>query len=344
MHRTLIITLHLLFALPMLAQQSTWEPMNRGLLHTLVYTIEIDPGDSLRMYCGTDYGNIYVTTDGGFNWQLSREGIPENYSKEYVSALHRDRRDARILYAGFGGREAKENLFMSSDAGAHWQQLSVAGEMAKGGILHILRLHTSPPRLLCGLGWYNGIMLKRDSDVQWNRVLTNDGIQVIATHHEAPEILLAGSSFGRVLLRSVDGGDSWAKTMDGMAGLNSSSGVRAISFSPSQPRVVYVSVTGAGCGLHRSTDSGVTWTRLNTVGEISEIAIHPSDERLIYISAIGSGVWRTRDGGATWAKVNDGLPTTDIMRVRIAPGYPVRVFAVTLRHGMFRLVDEEIPE
>jgi photosystem II stability/assembly factor-like uncharacterized protein len=118
--------------------------------------------------------------------------------------------------------------------------------------------------------------------------------------------------------------------------------VRAITFSPHSPDVVYIGVTGPGAGLYRSQNGGLNWTRLNSIGEISEIAVHPQNENLIYISAIGSGVLRSTDGATTWVKINDGLPTTDVMRVRIAPGYPVCVFAVTLKHGAFRLVDEEL--
>jgi photosystem II stability/assembly factor-like uncharacterized protein len=91
-------------------------------------------------------------------------------------------------------------------------------------------------------------------------------------------------------------------------------------------------------------DGGEHWTRLNDIGEISEISIHPGNEGIMYISAIHSGVHRTTDGGMHWDAINEGLPTTDVMRVRIAPGYPVRVFAVTLDHGIFRMVDEELGE
>ncbi len=324
------------------AQTSPWEPMNRGLLHTLVYTIEIDPVDSLRMYCGTDYGNIYTSTDGGFNWALSREGIPSDYNQEYVSALYLDKTDTRVLYAGFGGRHSEKNLFKSIDRGRTWSIVSTPAIWKQRGILHILRLKTNPVRLVCGLGWSQGIYLSTNDGSAWEQELQSDGIQTINSHPLRPTVLLAGSSRGRKLLRSVDAGGSWTQSINGMTSIGEFTGVRSISFDPSNPDLVYAGVTGAGCGLHRSTDAGVNWTRLNQTAEISEIAIHPDDPKLIYITAIGTGAWRSRDGGATWTRIVEGLPTMDVMRVRIAPGYPVRVFAVTLKHGIFRMVDEEI--
>jgi photosystem II stability/assembly factor-like uncharacterized protein len=54
-----------------------------------------------------------------------------------------------------------------------------------------------------------------------------------------------------------------------------------------------------------------TWTRLGLAGEALEtVAIHPSDPELLFAGGgpeNGSGVFRSTDGGATWASVNTGL-------------------------------------
>lgn len=344
MNKFAIIAVALLFHTTLLSQQSPWEAMNRGLMHTLVYTIEIDANDPLRMYCGTDYGNIYTSTDGGFNWMLTRVGIPEDYDNERVSALHIDRTNAEILYTGFGGRESRYNLFMSTNAGAAWQVLATPSEWKKHGVLHILRNNTDPPRLFCGLGWFHGIFYSVENDSVWTRILGDHGIQVLTSHPGNASYLYAGASAGLALLRSTDGGDTWSQSTNGIDVKDKDTGVRCISCSPSNPSVVYAGVTGHSHGLYRSTNAGASWQPLNNVAEISEIAIHPKNENLIYISAIGTGVWRSTDGGANWTKLTLGLPTTDVMRVRFAPGYPVRVFAVTLKHGIYRMVDEELPE
>ncbi|MBR9974156.1 MAG: hypothetical protein KFF77_01115, partial [Bacteroidetes bacterium] len=144
--------------------------------------------------------------------------------------------------------------------------------------------------------------------------------------------------------RTSDSGVTWNESTTGFSGRDEGTGVRSITFSPSNPNIVYIGVTGRGAGLYRSASAGMDWEKLNDIGEISEIAIHPRNENIIYISAIHSGVHRSTDKGATWTSVSKGLPTTDVMRVRIAPGFPVRVFSVTLKHGAFRMVDEELGE
>ena len=70
----------------------------------------------------------------------------------------------------------------------------------------------------------------------------------------------------------------------------------------------------------------------------------PGNGDIIYASTVFEGVYRSLDGGVTWKHLNIGSPSSLIMRVRIAPGYPVRVFLITLKDGIYRLVDEEIPE
>jgi hypothetical protein len=323
------------------AQTSAWEPMNNGFMHLLVYTIEIDPVDSLVMYCGTDYGNIYKTSDGGFNWRLSQNGIPSTYSSEYVSALYLDKQDRRTIYAGFGGRQTNQNLFVSTDSGSSWNNITTPGNWKTGGILYMYEIKSPKHRFFCGLGWSQGIYYSDDFK-SWKQVLSDQGVQTIGGHPLNPSHVYAGTSAISQLHRSTDFGDTWHIPNKGFS-VDKHTGVRTITPSPSDSSLLYLGVTKPGPGMFK-THLGTNWTSLNNIDQISEIAIHPKNENIMYLSAIGTGVKRTTDGGATWVTLNAGLPTTDIMRVRIAPGYPIRVFAVTLKHGIYRLVDEEIPE
>lgn len=334
MKRTLASLVFLAALLPVAtrlqAQESAWEPMNRGLLHLLVYTIEMDPVDSLVMYAGTEYGNLYKSTDGGFNWHLSRSGIPENFDTELVTALHRDERDRRHLFSGFGGRRSRDNLFESTDAGATWNIVPTSPDIAGQGILHILKTDSL---LYLGLGTFKGIAARRDGI--WS-LIPGQGVQCITAAPGHPNIMLYGTSTHPGLHRSTDAGATWTALATGW------NGTRALAFSPTNPAIVYAGATGMGSGFYQSLDTGKTWQRRITTDQISEITVLPSNPDIIYVSAIHTGVMRSVDGGATWTKLSKGMPTTDVMRVRIAPGWPIRVFAVTLKHGIFRLVDEQI--
>lgn len=70
-----------------------------------------------------------------------------------------------------------------------------------------------------------------------------------------------------------------------------------------------------------ASPTGVTWSPLGPApiageywsgsapgsGRVNSIAVHPKNGAVAYIAAAGGGVWRTADGGATWAPMTDGL-------------------------------------
>jgi len=78
-------------------------------------------------------------------------------------------------------------------------------------------------------------------------------------------------------------------------------------------------------GMHRSDDAGLTWTEI-TDGLPTEFgfaaAAHPHDRDSFYVIPLDPGhgrvmpdghasVWRTRDAGSTWQRLDEGLPHED---------------------------------
>jgi hypothetical protein len=78
-------------------------------------------------------------------------------------------------------------------------------------------------------------------------------------------------------------------------------------------------------GMHRSDDAGVSWTEI-TDGLPTEFgfaaAAHPHDRDTFYVIPLDPGhgrvmpegraaVWRTRDAGSSWQRLDDGLPQKD---------------------------------
>ena len=78
-------------------------------------------------------------------------------------------------------------------------------------------------------------------------------------------------------------------------------------------------------GMHRSDDAGQSWTEI-TEGLPTEFgfaaAVHPHDRDTFYVVPLDPGhgrcmpdgkaaVWRTRDAGSSWQRLDDGLPQED---------------------------------
>ena len=88
--------------------------------------------------------------------------------------------------------------------------------------------------------------------------------------------------------------------------------VNAVAVHPTDPNTIFAG--GAGGGLMKSTDSGVTWTSLSdswSTLQVSCIAIDPANPLRIFVGTgdfhgfggYGTGIMRSLDGGATWSNV-----------------------------------------
>lgn len=68
------------------------------------------------------------------------------------------------------------------------------------------------------------------------------------------------------------------------------------------------------------------------------VAIHPVKPKLIYV-ATEEAVYKTRDGGTTWARLVEGLSRVRVMNLAIDPQLPANVFAGTLADGVYKSPD-----
>ncbi len=117
--------------------------------------------------------------------------------------------------------------------------------------------------------------------------------------------------------------------------------------APSDPKVIWVG-TGdpasgripiRGFGVMKSVDGGKTWAPmgLERTRHIGRIAIHPADPDIVYVAAMGyhfsanpeRGIYKTTDGGRTWAKALDLGGKIGFVEVVLRPGDPDVVFAAS---------------
>jgi len=173
-------------------------------------------------------------------------------------------------------------------------------------------------------------------------------------------------SYGDGVYQSIDGGRTWQNV-----GLKESEHIGKILIDPRNSDVVYVAAQGpvfkggGDRGLYKTTDGGKTWTKVLDGGEWGGVADVVMDLRrpdvLIastwqrtrrqwgYIAGgPESGLHRSTDGGATWNKVQRGLPTEELGRIGLAisPANPDVVYAIieaaNRRGGFYRSTDNGV--
>ena len=139
-------------------------------------------------------------------------------------------------------------------------------------------------------------------------------------------VVYAGAAGGGVW-KTTNGGAVWTPLTDTQPSLS----VGSIALDPSAPDVVYVG-TGFlenatpnlyhGAGVLKSTNGGLTWTRLAgpfsrslTIeqggAQVTSIAGHPSNGQIVLAGVraggtVPSGVYRSTDGGNGWTNVLSG--------------------------------------
>lgn len=139
------------------------------------------------------------------------------------------------------------------------------------------------------------------------------GIDVDPTNDN--RIFAAAASGG--LWLSENGGHSWTCIFNNEA----TAGIGCVKIDPSNPSIIWVG-TGegnprnsltSGKGIYKSIDGGKHWQLmgLEATKNINRIAIDPRNSDVVYAAAIGvpwgdtpdRGVYKSTDGGQTWAKI-----------------------------------------
>jgi len=126
--------------------------------------------------------------------------------------------------------------------------------------------------------------------------------------------------------------------------------IGALEVAPSDGNTIYVGtgdlIAGGGIaegnGMYKSTDAGATWTRigLEKTKQIPSIVVDPRDANIVLVAAQGDvrrksddrGVFRSANGGSSWARTLFVDDSTGIQKLAIAFDRPDVVFATTVRH------------
>ncbi len=155
-------------------------------------------------------------------------------------------------------------------------------------------------------------------------------------------------SVGDGIYKSTDAGQTWIHL-----GLRKGEQIPALAVDPHNPNRLFAAVLGHPYGpneergIFRSTDGGVTWTKVLYKGPGiggSDVAIDPAHPNVVYAglwesrlgpwedgnqySGTHGGLFKSTDGGDTWKQLSNGLPANLVqIQVAIAASETKRIYA-----------------
>ena len=285
----------------------TWRPIFDDVPVGSIGALAVAPSDAKVIYVGTGEADmrsdiaqgrgVYRSDDGGRTWRFVGLG-----DTQQIGRIEVDPRDADVVYvAALGhpyGPNAERGVFKSRDGGAHWTK--VLGPDPHTGAIDVV-LEPGNPDLLYAALW-------QTRRTPWNMYPPANGP-------------------GSGLYRSRDGGAHWTK-LEGH-GFAAKPGRIGIAVAASEPARVYAMVDADSGGLYRSDDRGDHWTRTSSDTRIWQrgwyfggVTVEPRNADVVY--ACNTNLYRSADGGRTFAPI-EGDPTgDDYHTLWIDPGDPDR--------------------
>ena len=270
-------------------------------------------GGSDTFYFGAAGGGVWKTDDAGRTWNAVFDGV----GSASVGALAVSRSNPGTIYAGMGQITTRydiasgDGVYRSDDAGRSWRHLGLAASR------HIGALTIDPH---------------------------NPDIALVAA---------LGPVFGpggeRGVYRTSDGGKNWQRTLF----VSENTGAVDLATDPTDARVVFASVwqvryrpwlnyftpdTGPESGLYKSTDGGLTWSRLTgggwptgALGRIGLAISHRPEGTRVWAlidAESDGGLYRSDDAGRSWQLVNSDaeLINSYFSLITAAPNDPDTVY------------------
>ncbi len=248
--------------------------------------IAIDPDHPATWFVAVGSGGVWKTTNAGTTWAP----VFDDQSAYSIGCVTLEPGNADTIWVGtgenVGGRHVGfgDGVYRSRDGGKTWENLGLEDSE------HISKILIDP----------------RDPD----RVFV------------AAQGPLWSGGGDRGLFLTTDGGATWKKVLGG----GPWTGVTDVAVDPRNPDTMYAATWqrqrsvaalvdgGPESGIHKSTDGGLTWRRLErglpeeAMGKIG-LAVSPRNPDVVYaaieLKRRTGGVWRSDDRGESWEKRSD---------------------------------------
>ncbi len=305
-----------------------WTEVNKGLTGLNFGAIAISHAflNDGTLFTASDTGFLYKTTTVGDDWSETGGVGSADIAGIGFSATYGA--DATLVGATQSG------VFRSTDGGVNWTSMTAdlpATNFAAFAVSPAYPVDGTVIAILSGAGVYrtfsNGKWWSEQNGGTTSILRAFPRTIAFSPNYANDHLVLIGGGSGA--FRSIDGGASWVQSNAG----STYTDVASYGFSPAIAGDAIVFAGTAGGGVFKSTDAGQSWTQSSTGltnGMINAVAVSPSfaTDRTVLV-ATAAGIFKSTDGGATWAGVQAG----NFMGVALSPDFGSDRFAFAISRG-----------
>ena len=324
----------------------SWTPAGPFNVGGRITAMTVDPGNTNIIIVGSAAGGVFKSTNGGTSWEPKTDFAPSLP----IGSLRMHPGNPNIIYCGTGEANNATDVYpgfgmlKSTDKGDTWNLIGLDSSKTIGEIA-ISPQNPNTVYAAVGGGLYSkgqnrGIYKSTNAGSTWERVFfLNDSTSAVDVEidpsdsnrvYAAMMQRLRGPSFRKAggvasgVYMSTNGGQNWSRITNGLPAPAVDIGRICIAVAPSNPNYVYalyrkVSNPSAASqdnvfeGFYKSTDKGVSWTRMpdgiledefsNFGWYFGLIEVDPTDHNKVYVGDID--VLRSTNGGTSWTNITD---------------------------------------
>ena len=311
-----------------------WRNIGPANMMGRIAAIDASNSDYRKVLIASASGGVFKSENAGITW----ESIFDKYGAGSIGSIKFDQNNLDVIWIGTGESANRnssaygDGIYKSMDGGKSFTNMGLESTHQIAEIeIHPKNsdiVYAAAVGHLWGYAGERGLFKTIDGGKSWEKVsggLPSDnktGCTEIVIHPNNPKIMFAGfyhrirqpASFisggeNGGLYKSIDGGKSWKKIINGLA--RGSSGMIDISIHLNNPDIMVMAYEAdenlpedePGTGVYISYDQGESWNHLlkHAVRPFyhGQIEIDPIDPNNIYV--VSRGFMISNDGGKTFS-------------------------------------------